>query len=114
MAIDWNEVVSIAESSLVTALKDKAVAGLISAIPWLSFLSGPLGWLFSYLIALGVKYGDWLLYFAGDSWMNSQHAENYQKAGEALQNLPPTANKEEIDAAKKAKADALDALMGAS
>ncbi len=60
-----------------------------------------------------VKYGDWLAYYLGDSWMNTSHGQDYQKAGEALANLPSTATKEEIDAAKKAKADAFDALMGA-
>lgn len=113
MAIDVNSVIRDAENSLAKILTAKAVSGLLAALPWLSFLSGPLGFFVGLLVGQLVKYGDWTAYYLGDSWMNSAHASDYQKAGEALANLPPTASKEEIDAAKKAKDDAFDALMGA-
>lgn len=60
-----------------------------------------------------MKYGDWGAYFFGDDLMNSAHGKTYQQAGEDLKNLPPTATKEEVERAKKAKAAAFELLMGA-
>jgi hypothetical protein len=92
----------------------RVVTGLVSAVPWLGWASGPLGFLIGLLVGQLVKYGDLVTYHLGDSWMNNSHGEDYQKAGEALDTLPKTATKEELDAAKKAKSDAFDRLMGAS
>jgi hypothetical protein len=113
VAIDWDVVIKDAESDLSQRLSSRVVAGIVGAIPWLSGASGPLTFLIGLLIGQLVKYGDWLAYYLGDSWMNTENGKSYQQAGEVLANLPPTATKGEIDAAKKAKADAFDKLMGA-
>lgn len=112
--MNWDEIIKAAESDLAKALTSRVLSGLISQIPWVAGVSGPLGFLLGILVGQLVKYGDWLAYYLGDSWMNSSHGEDYQKAGEALDNLPSTATKEEIARAKKAKADAFDKLFGAS
>lgn len=96
---------------LVKQLTSRVVAGILAAS---SFWAGPLSFVLGLIIGQLVKYGDWLAYYLGDSWKNSSNAEDYQKAGEDLNSLPPTATKEERDAKKQAKADALDKLMGAS
>lgn len=103
-----------AESALAKMLTARVVAGIVAKFAFLGALSGPLGFVIGLFVGQLVKFGDWLSFHLGDEWMNSAHAEDYQKAGEALDALPPTATKEEIDAAKKAKADAIDRLMGAA
>lgn len=112
MPLDWNTVIKDAESEFARALTRRFIAGLVTKIPWLAGLAGPLGFFVGLVIGQLVKYGDWLAYYLGDSWMNTEHGQKYQKAGEALGNLPATATKEELDAAKKAKQDAFDRLMG--
>lgn len=109
-----DDLIKDAESALVQTLTTRAVSGILASVSWLSFLSGPLGFIIGLIVGQLVKYGDWVGYHLGDSWLNSANADAYQKVGEALANLPPTATKEEIDAAKAAKAKALDDLMGAS
>ena len=111
--MDLDQLIKEAENQLTKALAARVAAGLIAKLPWLAGLSGPLGFLAGLVIGQLVKYGDWLAYWLGNGWMNTRHGEEYQKAGEALASLPPDATKEQKDAAEKAKADALDALMGA-
>jgi hypothetical protein len=103
-----------AESALARMLTARVVSGLLASLPWLGFLSGPLGFVIGLLVGQLVKFGDWLSFHLGNEWMNSAHADDYQKAGEALDALPKTATEAEIEAAKKAKALALDKLMGAA
>jgi sorbitol-specific phosphotransferase system component IIBC len=109
-----DDLIKDAESALAQMLTARVVAGIVASFSWLGALSGPLGFIIGLIVGQLVKYGDWVSYHLGDGWLNSANAEAYQKVGEALDALPPTATKEEIDAAKKAKADALDKLMGAS
>ncbi len=113
MAIDWDAVIKSAENDFAKLLTTRVVSGIIKALPWITGVSGPLGFLLGIIIGQLVKYGDLATFYLGDSWMNSSHGQAYQKAGESLDNLPETATKEEIDAAKKAKSDAFDDLMGA-
>jgi hypothetical protein len=114
MSIDWDGLIKDAESSLAKALTARVVAGIVASVPWLGAVSGPVGFIIGLAVGQLVKWGDWVTYYVGDRLMNSVHGDEYQKAGEALKNLPPTATKEEIDAAKKAKASAFDRLMGAT
>lgn len=114
MSIDWSALVTAAESDLSRTLTAKVVAGIIASIPWLSFLGGPLGFFIGLIIGQLVKYGDWAVYMIGDSLKNSAEGSAYEDKALALNHLPPTATKEEIDAAKQAKIDAFNALMGAS
>lgn len=86
---------------------------MIAQLPWLAGLATPLGFFIGLVIGQLVKYGDWLAFYLGDSWINTENGKAYQRAGEALANLPPDAPEEVRDAAKKVKSDAFDALMGA-
>ncbi len=114
MSIDWNEIIKDAESALAKIITQRVVAGIISRVSFLSgFLAGPLGFVVGIIVGQIVKYGDLVAYHFGDDWMNSSHGQELQKTGEALAALPATATQEEIDAAKLAKANAIDALMGA-
>lgn len=114
MSIDWVSLIKDAESDLAKALTARVVAGVVARVPWLGSVSGPLSFLISILIGQLVKYGDWLAYHLGNAWENTEKGKVYQEAGEALDNLPPEATEEEKSAARKAKADAFDKLMGAS
>jgi len=113
MSIDWSQVIKDAENDLTRVLSARVVSGLIAQYAWLAGAATPLTLLVGLLIGQLIKYGDWLTYYLGDQWINSQDAIAYQQAGEALANLPPFATQEQIDAAEKAKADAFDTLMGA-
>lgn len=109
-----DDLIKDAESALVQTLTTRAVSGILASISWLSFLSGPLGFIIGLIVGQLVKYGDWVSYHLGDGWLNSANANVYQKIGEDLDALPPDTPKEVVDAKKKEKADALDKLMGAS
>ncbi len=111
--MDWDALIKAAENQLAKALAARVVEGVIAKLPWLAGLSGPLGFLVGIVIGQLVKYGDWLAYLVGKGWENSAAGEKFQKAGEALENLPKDASKEEREAAEKAKADAFDDLMDA-
>jgi len=113
MPIDWNGLVRDAESTLAKTLTTRVVSGLIIKYGWLAVVKTPLQFFIGLLIGQLVKYGDWVAYYLGDSWVNSAHGKSYEQAGLALENLPKTATQEEIDAAKKAKQDAFDRLFDA-
>lgn len=117
--MDFNELVKLAESDLVKWLTAKVVNGFVTKIAignlaWLGWLATPLGWVVGMAIALFVKWGDWGVYMFADGLKNTAEGNAYEDAGIALKNLPPTATKEEINAAKKAKQDAFDVFMGAA
>lgn len=112
--MNLDDLIKLAEGDLAQFLATKVVAGIVASLPWLGFLSGPLGWVVGILIALFIKYGDWGVYFLSDSLKNTAEGKAYEDAGLALERLPTTATKGEIDAAKKAKRDAFDALFGSS
>lgn len=117
--MDWNELVKSLESNLVSSLTSRVVSGFLAkvavgSLSWLGFLATPIGWVAGLLIALFVKWGDWGVYMFGDSIKNTKEGNAYEDAGLKLKNLPPTATKEERDAAKKEKQDAFDVLMGAA
>lgn len=113
MSINWNALVKDAETDLTRALASRVAQGIVTSLPWLSAVAGPLAFVIGLIVGQLVKYGDWLAYYLGDEWMNTSHGQTYQLAGEALASLSPTATKEEIDAAKKAKSDAFDVMFGA-
>lgn len=107
-----DDLISEAESALAQLLTARAVTGILAAFSWLGFLSGPLGFFVSLIVGQLVKYGDWVAFHLGNEWLDSANATAYQKTGEALASLPASATPEEINAAKKAKSDAFDVLMG--
>lgn len=111
--MDLNDLMKMAESDLVKWIVSRVMTGVLNAVPWLSAVSGPLGWIISLGVSFVVKYGDFAIYWFADGSMNSAHGETYQKAGEELEKLPPDAPKEKRDELKKAKSDAFDVLMGA-
>lgn len=104
-----DDLIKDAESSLVKVLTARVVGSIVVAG---SFWAGPLGFILGLVIAWLARRGDWLTYHLGNGWLNSANADVYQKTGEALDTLPPTATQEQINAAKKAKSDAFDVLMG--
>jgi len=110
---DVNKLIADAESDFSQLLTSKVVAGIIAQVPWLAALGGPLSFFISLLIGQLVKYGDWLAFYLGDAWVNTANGRAYQQASESLDNLPANATEGERDAAKKAKSDAFDALLGA-
>jgi hypothetical protein len=114
MAIDWNSVIKDAESDLARVLTSRLVGGIVAKFAWVGAFSGPLGFFLGLFIGQAVKYGDWLGYHLGNGWLNTVEGQKYQAAGEKLNSLPPSATKEEIDAAKKEKSDRFDVLMGAA
>lgn len=111
---DLNQLIKDAEGDFSRLLTSKVVAGILVQMPWLASASGPLSFLVGLLIGQLVKYGDWLAFYLGDAWVNTENGKAYQQAAEALDSLPENATEGEIEAAKKAKADAFDALLGAA
>lgn len=110
--MDLDQLVSIAESQLVQALTARVVGGFVLALPYLSWLSGPLGWVIGMGIAFAVKYGDLLVYMIGDDWKNTAEGKVLEDAAIKNENTPANdPNKAALEAAQR---KAFDDLMGAS
>ena len=113
MEIDFDDLIKAAENQLAKVLSARVVEGIVAKLPWLAGLSGPLGFLVGILLGQLIKYGDWMAYYLGKGWENSEAAKDFQKAGEALDSLPKDASEEERKRLEQAKIDAFDDLMDA-
>jgi hypothetical protein len=112
--LNASNLIAAAESSLVQALVNKVMTGLLAANPWIAAwgLSSFFSLGFSFVIAIGVKYGDWLAYFIGDAIKTTAEGAAYEEAAIANKNTP--ASDPNKAAREKAQRDAFDRLVGAA
>lgn len=114
MNVDWNQLVATMESQAVRTQTALLMSKIIPMLGFWPFLSGPIEWGVSFVIAMGIKYGDWAAYF-GLSTINNEHNGALTEAAiDRLNQLPANATAEERAAAEKGVKDAFDRLMGAT
>jgi hypothetical protein len=112
------------EDKTVKLLSSQALQGMVKALLASGgfaakiggFLSiGAVGSLVSFgfglVIAVGIKYGDWLGYLLATGWETSSEAKAYEKAAQAVLNLPKGATADAIAKANAAQDAAFDKLI---
>ncbi len=77
----------------------------------LPFLSPIVSWIVGFVLSVLMVRLDWFAYMLLDDWQNTQEANDYKGAADALANLPNSATPAEVAAAQATKIAAFKRLI---